>query len=179
MSMRTLIRPTLQSVHILNRLALRSLPQITAVRHLRINAVPSASFSSTPKRLSSSQAEKGASEGSVSLPALGSEITAGDGDFDRILKAAGETPVVVDFFANWCGPCRVLAPVLQKVVKENGKTFLVKVNVDEAEQTAAANQIMSLPTVVIFRNGAVQDSFIGSRDESAVRKFIEKATSQA
>ncbi|KAJ3168206.1 hypothetical protein HDU88_001645 [Geranomyces variabilis] len=115
----------------------------------------------------------------AALPEMGAEVAAGDEDFERILAAAGNSPVVVDFYANWCGPCRIIAPVLKKVVKENAKTFLVKVDVDAAEDTAAKYQIASLPTVAIFRNGAIVDQFLGTRSEADIRKFVEKATNAA
>ncbi|KAJ3158288.1 thioredoxin 2 [Geranomyces michiganensis] len=115
----------------------------------------------------------------AALPNMGAEVTAGDDDFEAILTAAGNAPVVVDFYANWCGPCRMIAPALKKVVKENGKTFLVKVDVDQAEDTAAKYQISSLPTVAIFRNGAIVDKFLGTRSEADIRQFIQKATNAA
>ncbi|KNC95941.1 thioredoxin [Spizellomyces punctatus DAOM BR117] len=131
----------------------------------------------TSSRLSVTTPTRSFSSTSGALaPSLGSEVSAGDADFETILAEAGDTPVVVDFYANWCGPCRVLAPILKKAVEENKKTFLVKVDVDKAEQIAAKYQIMSLPTVLVFQNSKVKDSFIGSRDEAAVKKFIEKAT---
>ncbi|KAI9203619.1 thioredoxin-like protein, partial [Polychytrium aggregatum] len=103
----------------------------------------------------------------------GAVIEAGDKDLDTILSETEESStVIVDFYADWCGPCRVLAPILAQAVKENGKTFLVKVNVDVHEETAAKYQIASLPTVAAFRNGKIVGTFIGSRDKNFVGKFI-------
>ncbi|KAJ3002906.1 hypothetical protein HKX48_002044 [Thoreauomyces humboldtii] len=110
------------------------------------------------------------SSAGTALPALGSEVAAGDDEFERILKAAGTQPIVVDFYAE------MLAPLLKKVVASNKKTFLVKVDVDEAQGTAAKFEIASLPTVAIFQNGKMIDKFVGLRPESAIRSFVEKST---
>ncbi|KAJ3043866.1 hypothetical protein HDV00_003904 [Rhizophlyctis rosea] len=105
---------------------------------------------------------------------LGGVIEAGDADFETILDEAAESNqvVIVDFYAP------VLGPVLEKAVAENGKTFLVKVNTDEAQEVAGKYQIMSLPTVAVFRNKEIAESFIGSRDRTAVKKFVDEATSK-
>ncbi|KAJ3033297.1 hypothetical protein HK097_004913 [Rhizophlyctis rosea] len=103
---------------------------------------------------------------------LGAVVEAGDADFDTILDEAAESNkvVIVDFYAP------VLGPVLEKAVADNGKTFLVKVNTDEAQEIAAKYQIMSLPTVAVFRNKQMAESFVGSRDRNAVKKFVDDAT---
>ncbi|KAI8922267.1 thioredoxin-like protein [Powellomyces hirtus] len=119
------------------------------------------------------------SSGPAAVPVPGSEITAGDGDFEEILKHAGDKPVVVDFYADWCGPCRMIAPALKKVIAENGKTFLVKVDVDSAEETAAKYEIASLPTVAVFRKMKIVDKFLGTRSEEQIRTFVDHATKEA
>ncbi|KAJ3219286.1 hypothetical protein HDU67_001905 [Dinochytrium kinnereticum] len=106
--------------------------------------------------------------------ALGSVIDAEDKTFDDVLSSAGSTTVIVDFHASWCPPCKMLAPVLSKAVKENGKTFLVKVNVDEAQATAEKYQIASLPTVAAFRDSKVVDQFIGFHGEKETRAFVDR-----
>ncbi|KAJ3332503.1 hypothetical protein HDU76_014004 [Blyttiomyces sp. JEL0837] len=103
----------------------------------------------------------------------GGVIEAHDEDFKDILKAGGSNVLLVDFYANWCGPCRMLAPILKKVVSEDGKAVLVKVNVDEAEEIASEFNISSLPTVAAFKDGKIVDQFIGLRDEAAVKKFLK------
>ncbi|TPX30573.1 hypothetical protein SmJEL517_g05869 [Synchytrium microbalum] len=106
---------------------------------------------------------------------LGSVVERGDKDFHTTLTEAGDTVVIVDFYADWCGPCRVLAPALKRVVEKNGKTFLVKVNVDEAGEVAEKYEITSLPTVAAFKSGKMIDKFIGSRDEITITKFVDSA----
>ena len=75
-----------------------------------------------------------------------------DGDFQaEVLE--NEHPVLVDFWAPWCGPCRVVAPVLEEIADERENLRIVKVNIDENQQTAMNYQILAIPTMVLFRNG--------------------------
>ncbi len=84
--------------------------------------------------------------------------------------------VVVDFYADWCMPCRYLSPVLEKLEKEfDGRARFYKVNVDENQDLAFEFGIASIPTVLFFRKGKVVGGFIGAMPESAVRTEIEKA----
>ncbi|KAJ3109020.1 hypothetical protein HK100_003358 [Physocladia obscura] len=107
--------------------------------------------------------------------ALGSIVERGDSDFKKTIAEAGTTPVLVDFYADWCGPCRMLAPILKKVVSiESPKTFLIKVNTDEAVETASEFGVSALPTVGIFKSGKLVDQFVGLRDEKFVKEFIER-----
>ncbi len=73
-----------------------------------------------------------------------------------------ETPVLVDFWAPWCGPCRVVAPILEEIAKERSDLRIVKLNTDENQQTAAAFEILSIPTMILFRNGQVAKKIIGA-----------------
>ncbi|KAJ3013651.1 thioredoxin 2 [Thoreauomyces humboldtii] len=99
-----------------------------------------------------------------------------DNHVQRTLEAAGDTPVVVDFHAPWCGPCNVISEPLKQAVHDNGKTFLFKINVDDQSRSAAKYEIASLPTVAIFKNGKIVDHFAGTRSEAAIRAFVDKNT---
>lgn len=98
-----------------------------------------------------------------------------DATFESEVVARSEqVPVIVDLWAPWCGPCRTLTPIIEKVVAEtNGKAVLVKINIDENPQAAAAFQVQSIPAVYALRNGQVVTGFIGAQGEDAVRKFVE------
>jgi putative thioredoxin len=92
-----------------------------------------------------------------------------------VLEASREVPVVVDFWAPWCGPCKQLTPIIEKVVREAaGRVRLVKVNVDENQQIAAQLGVQSIPAVFAFSNGRPVDGFMGALPESQVRHFIER-----
>lgn len=90
-----------------------------------------------------------------------------------VLEASREVPVIVDFWAPWCGPCKQLGPALEKVVAEaKGAVRLVKVNVDENQEIARQLRIQSIPTVYAFKNGQPVDGFMGAIPESQLRAFV-------
>lgn len=95
-----------------------------------------------------------------------------------VIEASREVPVLVDFWAPWCGPCRQLTPILEKVVRESkGAVKLVKVNIDENQGIAQQLRIQSIPAVFAFRNGQPVDGFMGALPESQVREFIKRLAS--
>jgi putative thioredoxin len=92
-----------------------------------------------------------------------------------VIEKSRETPVLVDFWADWCAPCRMLMPVLAALATEySGKIQLVKVNTDKEPQLATEYGVRSLPTVKLFKAGQVVDEFMGVLPERAVREFIER-----
>ena len=80
---------------------------------------------------------------------------------------------LVDFHANWCGPCRMLAPVLEQVAKEiKGKAFVGKIDIDNEQKTAAHFQITSVPTMILFKDGKEVNRLVGLRNAETVKDFI-------
>ena len=94
---------------------------------------------------------------------------------DEVVLKSKTTPVLVDFWAPWCGPCKQLTPVLEKLInKKNGKVILVKINVDENQDIAAKLNIQSIPTVYGFVDGKPVDAFQGAQPESKIEIMIDK-----
>jgi putative thioredoxin len=92
-----------------------------------------------------------------------------------VLDRSQATPVVVDLWAPWCGPCHQLSPIIEKVVDETeGKVVLAKVNVDENPQVSAAFRVQGIPAVYAVAGGKVVDGFIGAQGEAAVREFVNR-----
>ena len=102
------------------------------------------------------------------------------GFMNDVIEQSKTVPVIVDFWAPWCGPCKQLTPLLEKLVSQGGGIVkLVKVNVDDNQQLAAQLQVQSVPTVFGFKNGQPVDAFAGAQPESQVKAFIKRLTGDA
>ena len=102
-------------------------------------------------------------------------IAVTDNDFDSVVLKAS-TPVLVDFWAPWCGPCRAVAPIVDDLATEfEGKVAVVKMNVDENPATPGKYGIRAIPTFILFKNGEVVDQLTGSGTKSSFKSLIEKA----
>ena len=110
-------------------------------------------------------------EASVSTTVV--EVT--DADFmEAVVEESKRRPVVVDLWAEWCGPCRTLGPILEKVAEERGGQFLLaKLDTDANPMTAASFGVQSIPTVIGFRDGKPVDGFVGAYPEQAVNEFVD------
>ena len=92
-----------------------------------------------------------------------------------VIQRSYELPVVVDFWAAWCGPCRILGPAIEEeAAKREGKLVLVKVDVDAEQELATRYGIQSIPTVAVFRNGEIVNGFVGAYPPAAIGKFFDE-----
>jgi putative thioredoxin len=93
----------------------------------------------------------------------------------EVIKASADQPVLVDFWAPWCGPCKAIGPILEKLETQYGGAFkLVKINSDDEQQLAGAFGIRSIPTVVLLKDGQPVDGFMGALPEGKIREFLDK-----
>ena len=97
---------------------------------------------------------------------MAEQITAAEFE-TKVLKA--DKPVLVDFFATWCGPCKMMAPVIDEVAAEKaGQAYVYKIDVDQAQGVAAAYRVMSIPTLILFEGGEAKKQIIGAQPKAAV-----------
>ena len=97
---------------------------------------------------------------------MSSIITLSDGAFDETINGS-DTPVLVDFWAEWCGPCKMIAPILGEIADEQaGKLQVAKLNVDDNPDTARKYEVMSIPTLMVFNNGSLEKRLVGARSKS-------------
>ena len=95
-----------------------------------------------------------------------------------VIEQSKETPVIVDFWAPWCEPCKQLTPIIERIIKEkNGKVILAKMNIDESPEVAQQLKIQSIPAVMAFNDGQPMDGFIGVQSEKNIIEFVNKISS--
>lgn len=90
---------------------------------------------------------------------------------EEVLRS--EKPVLIDFYATWCGPCKILSPIVEAVAKENENVKFVKIDIDKTDDIAMQYQVMSIPTLVLIQNGEEKDRIVGIVDENQILDFIE------
>ncbi|MDO8805073.1 MAG: thioredoxin [Elusimicrobiota bacterium] len=102
------------------------------------------------------------------------EIQLTDANFDlEVIKSA--LPVLVDFWAPWCGPCRMLGPVIEELAKEYaGKVKVCKLNTDEAQDTAGKYQISAIPTMLLFKGGKMEQQLVGLQSKEEIKKHLDE-----
>lgn len=100
-------------------------------------------------------------------------ITVNDDTFDEQVRLS-EVPVLVDFWAEWCGPCKMISPVLEEIAGDKaGVLQIAKLNVDENPRTAQRFQVMSIPTLLLFKGGEAQNRIVGARPKSQILAEVE------
>jgi len=106
---------------------------------------------------------------------MGKPTTVDDGDFDQIVLQA-KTPMLVDFWAAWCAPCRMVSPIVEELAEEyEGRIGFAKLDVDQNPKTASKYGIMSIPTLLIFKNGNPVSNIVGFRPKAELKRSLDAA----
>jgi thioredoxin len=104
------------------------------------------------------------------------EINVTDANFEsEVIEKSSTTPVLVDFWASWCGPCMMLGPTLEKIAKEyDGKLIVAKAATDDNQDAASKFGVMSIPAVKLFKDGKVVDEFVGAQPEATIKQWLDQ-----
>jgi thioredoxin 1 len=106
---------------------------------------------------------------------MGTTVAVTDSTFDEVVLKA-ETPVLVDFWATWCRPCQMVAPILEELTQEySGKLTIAKLDVDQNQQTAQKYRVMSIPTMIIFKEGKPVTNIVGFKPKDQLKKQLDAA----